>query len=335
MSRKNLENPTLSKQLFSSFTGACVTSITMTPLDVIKVRLQIQARNKTINPLKKGDKLMCFNGLMDCVCLVNNGPKPNEALEKYYKRCWYYRPNHFTSGYDAFNKILRNEGVASLWSGTGTTILQSGFSVCFYFTLYEAIRDRFKQMETSSNAQTFFYTPLAGVIARTSTCILVNPIEIVRIRVQAEPQTAYLEQVKNLLRNRASWGSGLKMSIYRDAPFSAIYWMLNEIIREKLKDSQYLGSFSRSFIAGATAGSLAALLTTPFDVIKTRIQTDTTSSSLGNTSLIQFYHKEGLQSLFIGWQQRCLRTALACALMLGTYEFTKEQYNKHLTSEKS
>ena len=131
------------------------------------------------------------------------------------------------------------------------------------------------------------------------------------------------------------WGSGLKMSIYRDAPFSAIYWMLNEIIREKLKDSQYLGSFSRSFIAGATAGSLAALLTTPFDVIKTRIQTDTTSSSLGNKSLIQFYHKEGLQSLFIGWQQRCLRTALACALMLGTYEFTKEQYNKHLTSEKS
>merc|ERR1719220_211272 len=49
---------------------------------------------------------MCFNGIMDCVCTVENGPKPNEPMEKYFKRCWYYRPNHFNSGMDAFGKIL-------------------------------------------------------------------------------------------------------------------------------------------------------------------------------------------------------------------------------------
>merc|ERR1719454_2591881 len=51
---------------------------------------------------------MCFNGIMDCVCTVENGPKPNEPMEKYFKRCWYYRPNHFNSGMDAFAKILRS-----------------------------------------------------------------------------------------------------------------------------------------------------------------------------------------------------------------------------------
>ena len=113
---------TLKRQISSSFAGACVTSLTMTPLDVIKVRLQIQNRP---NPLQKGDKLMCFNGIMDCVCTVENGPKPNEPMEKYFKRCWYYRPNHFNSGMDAFGKILRNEGLGSLWSGLTPTVAQS------------------------------------------------------------------------------------------------------------------------------------------------------------------------------------------------------------------
>lgn len=59
--------------------------ITVTPLDVIKIRLQSQKK-----PLVKGQIFQYCNGLMDhvCVCAVNGGSSLTPAPE-----CpWYKRP---------------------------------------------------------------------------------------------------------------------------------------------------------------------------------------------------------------------------------------------------
>ena len=130
--------------------GSLVVSLFMTPLDVVKIRLQAQERFHA----KK-----CFlysNGLMDHLCPRTNGDPPTRALHTAQVRLqemnhfrllrhilyiilqfkmesiyhhqeicdckWYNRPKYFTGTADALVKISRLEGISSLWSGLSPTL---------------------------------------------------------------------------------------------------------------------------------------------------------------------------------------------------------------------
>jgi solute carrier family 25 protein 39/40 len=91
-------------QVFSSSGGAIVTALLMTPLDVVKVRLQSQTRQ-----LHQVDCFVLRNGLTDQLCACFNDPKT-----------WYNKKipgGRYTGTIDAFVKIVRFEGFTSLWSG--------------------------------------------------------------------------------------------------------------------------------------------------------------------------------------------------------------------------
>eukprot|EP00983_Pelagomonas_calceolata_P077836 1154034-Pelagomonas_calceolata.AAC.1 len=81
--------------------------------------------------------------------------------------------------------------------------------------------------------------------------------------------------------------------------------------------------------AGTAAGAAAAAATTPFDVVKTRIQTATRSgggdakavSALG--VMRQVYTEGGVAGLFVGLGPRAVRCAPACAIVVACYELFK------------
>jgi solute carrier family 25 protein 39/40 len=92
-----------------------------------------------------------------------------------------------------------------------------------------------------------------------------------------------------------------------------------------------------SFIAGATAGAIAAFVTTPFDVGKTRRQVAHHSSDasaavaavrpedkLMPRFLWHIYKTEGAAGLFKGWAARTMKVAPACAIMISSYEIGKK-----------
>jgi solute carrier family 25 protein 39/40 len=95
-----------------------------------------------------------------------------------------------------------------------------------------------------------------------------------------------------------------------------------------------------SFIAGATSGAVAAILTTPFDVGKTRRQVyvDGSASASGTAKnvapeeqsmvrfLIHIFKEEGVSGLFKGWIPRTLKVAPACAIMISSYEVGKRTF---------
>lgn len=226
------DRPNFKQQLAASFTGATVTALTMTPLDVIKVRLQVQQKKI---PLIKGSSFSCFNGLMECQCLIENGIKVNESPTEYWKRCWYKTKPElqpYKNGFHAFRQIIKHEGVSRLWSGTTATITQSSLSVCFYFTFYEYLRDSFKNLNYFKHNQSAFdygAVPLAGMIARLVNVAIFNPLEVVRIKMQADKTKTYSQHMISLFKNGGTekpWTKGLKFTLYRDLPFSGVYWTL-------------------------------------------------------------------------------------------------------------
>lgn len=95
----------------------------VTPLDVVKIRLQQQTR-----PFPKGECFYYHNGLMEHVCVSCEVRKPCE---------WYQRPGNFRGTADAIVKIARHEGIRSLWSGLSPTMVMALPATVFYFTTYD------------------------------------------------------------------------------------------------------------------------------------------------------------------------------------------------------
>lgn len=104
---------------------------------------------------------------------------------------------------------------------------------------------------------------------------------------------------------------GLIPTLLRDVPFSGIYWTSFETIKKRLEPCH-----TSTFIAGAVSGILAAALTTPFDVVKTRIQI-----GKGTGGVIHVFKKVANEGgLFKGLGPRVARVAPACAVMIWAYE---------------
>ncbi|ETN71154.1 hypothetical protein NECAME_00843, partial [Necator americanus] len=119
----------ISQQIVSSATGAIVTSLLMTPMDVVKIRLQQQH-----HPFPKGKCFYFYNGLMEHLCT---------ACENRQPCVWYQRPGNFSGTIDAFVKITREEGIKSLWSGLSPTLVMAVPATVFYYSLYDTLYSNF------------------------------------------------------------------------------------------------------------------------------------------------------------------------------------------------
>merc|ERR1719508_258328 len=114
----------------------------------------------------------------------------------------------------------------------------------------------------------------AGGLSRTWAVSLVNPLELVRTKMQSQKMKLNQVQscIKDLVKTRGVMGlwSGYTATLLRDVPFSALYWPLYEQSKETLNlYTSSRDSLLVTFGSGAIAGSVASTVTLPFDVIKT------------------------------------------------------------------
>lgn len=316
------------QQMISSCSGAFLTSIFVTPLDVVKIRLQSQKK-----PLAKGQPFVYCNGLMDHICTCLNGDTCQ----------WYKRPapKPFTGTADAFIKIVKYEGVSSLWSGLPPTLIMAIPATVVYFTCYEFCRKKFGY--TGGLEGNDWWKPmLAGATSRTFSVTVISPLEMVRTKLQSE-QLSYSQIGKALQQTIKKDGpltlwKGWGPTILRDVPFSAIYWLGYERMKAHVlltRGSNEM-SFMESFTAGAISGTIAGIVTNPFDVIKTHRQIELgqvlkegqSKSSSTWKLMLSAQTEHGLHVLFAGLVPRLIKVAPACAIMISSYEYFKSFFRE-------
>ncbi|XP_055614518.1 probable mitochondrial glutathione transporter SLC25A40 isoform X2 [Uranotaenia lowii] len=301
----------------------------MTPLDVVKTRLQAQQKLLLSNKCY----LYC-NGLMDHLCPC--GPGTVSAVQK---------PTlHFSGTLDAFAKISRYEGVRSLWSGLSPTLVLALPTTIIYFVAYEQFRLGLKELylkRKGQNAELPLFLPMvAGATARVFAVSIVNPLELIRTKMQST-KLSYSEVgqgIRTMIQNQGILGmwKGFFPTILRDVPFSGIYWTTYETIKKRSQATQ--PSFGFTFVAGAIAGGVAAFLTVPFDVVKTHQQIEfgerflyadngekkKPMRSTGTfETMRKIFMRNGIKGLFSGLTPRLVKVAPACAIMIASFEYGK------------
>lgn len=167
-----------------------------------------------------------------------------------------------------------------------------------------------------------------------------NPIEVVKQRMQIynSPYRGVLHCVRTIFREEGirafyrSYTTQLSMNI----PFQCVHFTVYEYAREKLNPSRGYDPKTH-VIAGASAGAVAAALTTPLDVAKTLLNTQERSAvgilvrpeghavyvSGMLTAFRSIYKLRGFSGYFQGLQARVLYQIPSCAICWSVYEFFK------------
>lgn len=366
----------------------------MTPLDVVRVRwqsqsVQQQSSAKTANlqklPLRAPDAFRPANvGVTSCcrevfflnnnteVCVVGphvRGPAVTPNLECAVEQS---QKKTFNSTFDGMRKIARNEGFFTLWRGLSPTLLMAIPANMIYFTGYEWLR--YDKMSPVAGMDNTSAPLIAGAIARVVAATAIGPIELFRTKLQASHGNTATSHVRETFASmqeavrangyRSLW-RGLSLTLWRDVPFSGMYWWGYETIRGKLTEARERGrgrtyegdirsrrrsqsqenhreTFVDSCISGFCSGALACVATMPFDVGKTRTQVyhDSGKSLTAKTGkaaaipeeqtmfrlLGHIVKTEGPRGLFRGWLPRVMKVAPACAIMISSFEMGKKAF---------
>nr|XP_045016447.1 solute carrier family 25 member 40 isoform X4 [Jaculus jaculus] len=248
------------QQMLSSCAGAILTSLMVTPLDVVKIRLQAQS-----NPFPKGKCFVYSNGLMDHMCICEGG-----------KKAWYKKPGNFHGTWDAFLKILRNEGIKSLWSGLPPTLVMAVPATVVYFTCYEQLsallRSKLGENETRIPI-------VAGIVARFGAVTMISPLELIRTKMQSK-KFSYKELHLFISKKVSEDGwislwKGWAPTVLRDVPFSVsvpLHMSTWAIMKNIVAENGFSGLFTGLIPRVVKIAPACAIMISTYELGKTFFQ---------------------------------------------------------------
>jgi solute carrier family 25 aspartate/glutamate transporter 12/13 len=239
----------------------------------------------------------------------------------------------YKNSLDCAQKIFRNEGFLGFYRGLGPQLIGVAPEKAIKLTVNDIIRRRATDPETGRIKLGWEF--IAGGTAGGCQVVFTNPLEIVKIRLQIQGEAAKVEGALpkgavHIVRQLGILGlyRGASACLLRDIPFSAIYfpsyWHLKkDVFREGYNGKEL--SFLETLGSAAIAGMPAAYLTTPADVVKTRLQVEAKTGQTHYKGLtdafVKIYREEGFRALFKGGPARIIRSSPQFGFTLLAYEY--------------
>ncbi|CAM6089627.1 unnamed protein product [Calypogeia fissa] len=239
-----------------------------------------------------------------------------------------------TTIFRALFTILKTEGPLGLYRGIGAMGLGAGPAHAVYFSVYETAKEKF-----GGNAEG--HHPLAhgaaGGLATIASDAVFTPMDVVkqRLQVRRSPYKGLMDCIRTMLREegvRAFYVS-YPTTVVMNVPFTAVHFASYEaakkLLMELSPDKANEENLLVHIIAGGSAGALASAVTTPLDVIKTRLQLQGVGGAerFRNGSVLhaakRIVKQEGPGALLRGIRPRILFHTPAAAICWSTYEAGK------------
>jgi len=296
-------------KLISASIGSIITALTVTPLEVVKVRQQAAGLAPPMNALNRTPKFcpgcgtfVLSTGLGEYLTSRSKAGyfdpktgilKQKETITEVSK----------TGGpLKILRRIFLTEGFAGIYAGLAPTLVMGIPNTVLYFCSYEEIAPRLRKRYPNDS---YAIPAVAGASARFVASLSTAPLELLRTQQSARAGSlvdsrsgggggGMISEFRTMIRTDGfpSLFRGAWPTLMRDVPFSAIYWVCIESMRDfwknRRRDRQHLSKNNNEITASSTistieqtlealingcvSGIIAAAFTTPLDVLKTRSQ---------------------------------------------------------------
>jgi len=253
--------------------------------------------------------------------------------------------NQYSGAADAASKILKNEGAAAFYKGTLTPQIGIGACVSVQFGAFHYARRAFERQNAANSVlgtpQPLSYGQyyLAGAFAGITNTLMASPIEHIRIRLQTQPHGAArlyngpIDCVRKLVAHEGVFKGlyrGTGVTWFREAQaygvwFTAFEFMMNQDAKRNNIERKEIPTWKIA-LYGGLAGEALWLGSYPFDVIKSKMQSDGFGAEQKYKSMrdtfAQTWRGEGMRGFWRGLGPTLLRAMPVSAGTFATVELT-------------
>lgn len=229
--------------------------------------------------------------------------------------------------------FFHNGGFRGLYKGLGSAVVASAPSASLFFMTYDTSKRYLKSTlpdlfpSLSLPTSTHLSHMLAASMGEIAACMVRVPAEVIKQRTQSLQFKSSLESFKYILSNKSGEGvwkglyRGWSTTIMREIPFTIIQFPLYEHMKHTwaLYENVEKVSPLKGALCGSIAGGFAAAMTTPLDVLKTRLMLSKERISVIRLAQ-NLVKEEGYAVFFSGIGPRTMWISAGGAIFLGVYE---------------
>ncbi|KHO01325.1 amino acid transporter arg-13 [Metarhizium album ARSEF 1941] len=266
-------------------------------------------------------------------------------------------PLRYAGPLDCFRQFLKSDGPLGLYQGIGVPLVGAAVETSSLFAFESAGREMMYLSGWASRDERLSLPALllTGAFAGALTSFVLNPVELVKCRVQAPIPadgvitTGPLRVIQDVFRNtglRGFW-RGQVGTLIRETGGGAAWFGAKEAVTAMFYSlrTQPATCPSRSgeillrplplwqqAVAGASAGVSYNLLFFPADTIKSRMQTRpvggprVSEKRTFRSECLALWQSQGLRGMYRGCGITCLRSAPSSALIFMSFDGLKRTF---------
>ncbi|KAM3138550.1 hypothetical protein pb186bvf_009302 [Paramecium bursaria] len=236
--------------------------------------------------------------------------------------------------------IFKREGIKSFFKGMTSPMTAYVPANAVTMSVYEGSLKNIQSLQIPLALKWF----IAGGVAGVAYALVVCPFEMAKCVIQM--QYEYLPKefrspihvIMNFIKKEGilSIYKGLQITIVRDIPQNAVYFLSYEWARQTIQFYRGKLNLIEAIICGAFAGFTCCIASYPFDVIKTKLQCEITTPEKQRNYKSKFYDggilgcyksimkQNGCSGFWIGFRSCSIYYMTGCAAQFSVYHFSQE-----------
>uniref|UniRef100_A0A146L4B6 Mitochondrial 2-oxodicarboxylate carrier n=4 Tax=Lygus hesperus TaxID=30085 RepID=A0A146L4B6_LYGHE len=235
---------------------------------------------------------------------------------------------------ETFVNILRTEGLGTFYRGITSPIVAEAPKRAVKFSCNERYKSLF--VNPTTNTMSNFGAVAAGSLAGVTEAFVNCPFEVIKVRMQTDA-VAYattfrcLTQILRSDKPLANLYKGIESHVWRNATWNGAYFGLIGTLRNLYPTTNLVTDNQKTLhtlAIGTFAGGFASCLSTPFDVVKSRMQQQQQLRQLSGgfhyrytiPSLVHIAMHESPANLYKGLYLRLLRLAPGGGVMVLVFD---------------